>query len=206
MLRFKLLVVLLLLNTSAYAQPNVTVNGLFAGKAIIKINGVPTMFFEGDKKQGIKLISANEDQAIVEIKGKRHNMRLDESIANEYSKPVKPIAFGEERNEIGKVELVHQTHNIVTFAVEYEMSETSTDYQLIAQLMVDKKAVDYASYNYVPLKPGKHLTYITLGIAKTAPAEFESDHILVNFVEMKGKQAAEADNAKIIPLPKRWQH
>lgn len=189
------------------AQAKISVNGLFIGKAIIKIDGKPVMFFEGDKKQGVKLISANEDRAIVEIEGKQQTMYLDLSIANEYSKPVKVVPYGQTRaNQILNVALVHQTNNIATFKVEYDFAGNADNYVLTAQTMVDKKAVNHASYNYVPLKAGKQLTYITLGIEKAAPATYQSDHVLINFAHKKTNKAFSADSAKIIAFKKTWQH
>ncbi len=195
------------LSNTVFAQDNISVNGLFIGKAIIKINGTPVMFFEGDRKQGITLISANEDQAIIEINGKRQTMFLDLSIATEYSKPVKAVPFGQSSaKEILSVEIVHQAQNIATFAVEYNFGENAEDYILIAQTMVNKKAVKHASYNYVPVKVGRHKTHISIGINETAPQQYQSDHILINFALKKTQKASNADTAKITAFVKNWLH
>ena len=92
-----------------YAQENITVNGLFSGKAIIVVNGNPVMFYEGDTRQGITLLSANENRAVLEIAGKKHTMLLDQSIANEYSKPIKSTRFSVAENIIHHIELVYQS-------------------------------------------------------------------------------------------------
>ncbi len=194
---------------TTHAQPEVSVNGLFAGKAIIVIDGKPTMFYEGDKKKGVKLVSANETYAVVVIKGKRHQMVLDQSIANAYSKPVKIVPYGvgvSNKNEITKVELVHQTDNIATFMVAYKFDDAAPDYHIVSKVMVEKEASDYVTYNYVPLKKGEHTTHISLGIDESAPAEFQSDHVLMNFSHTKSKREFDAENAKIIPFKKQWQH
>ena len=196
---------LLLIVAAAKAEPDISINGLFTGKAIIQIDGQPIMFFEGDKRQGIKLLSANEDRAIIEVGGKRRTMLLDKRIANEYSKPVTAPDLVS-KSIIRRVELVYQAHNIATFAVTYYFSEQSEQYQLMAQVMVDKKAVDYVNYNYVPVKAGEHTTHITLGINEVAPTSFSSDHILVNFMRRQNQQILNADSAKIIALSKQWRH
>lgn len=75
----------LLLTLSAWAAPNVSVNGLFAGKAVLVINGETKLLREGERFQGVKLISANSKQAVLEIDGERREVGLNQQIADSFS-------------------------------------------------------------------------------------------------------------------------
>jgi aspartyl protease family protein len=72
----------LLLTTSAMAV-DVNVVGLFPGKAMLEINKAPAKLISvGQKINGIKLIEANSESAVVEINGKRERLLLGQSIAS----------------------------------------------------------------------------------------------------------------------------
>ena len=75
-------VVALLLSTAAVAI-DVNVVGLFPGKAMLEINKAPARLISvGQKINGVKLIEANSEGALVEINGKRERLRLGQSIAS----------------------------------------------------------------------------------------------------------------------------
>ena len=75
-------VVALLLSTAAVAI-DVNVVGLFPGKAMLEINKVPARLISvGQTINGVKLIEANSEGALVEINGKRERLRLGQSIAS----------------------------------------------------------------------------------------------------------------------------
>jgi aspartyl protease family protein len=72
----------LLLAASAMAV-DVNVVGLFPGKAMLEINKAPAKLISvGQKINGIKLIEANSESAVVEINGKRERLLLGQSIAS----------------------------------------------------------------------------------------------------------------------------
>ena len=75
----------LLLLVTAYSAVAVEVNvvGLFAGKAMLEINKAPARIVNvGQTVQGIKLIEANSDGALVEINGKRERLKMGQSVAS----------------------------------------------------------------------------------------------------------------------------
>ena len=81
-----MLLALLLFAGVVVAQPDVQVNGLFKGRAMMTINGVPRLMKEGDiSPEGVKLMSADSKQAVVEIAGKKHNLRLTQRISSSFS-------------------------------------------------------------------------------------------------------------------------
>jgi aspartyl protease family protein len=62
---------------------DVNVVGLFPGKAMLEIDKAPArMVSVGQKINGIKLLEANSEGAVVEINGKREKLQLGQSIAS----------------------------------------------------------------------------------------------------------------------------
>ena len=52
--------------------------GVFPGKAAVLVidGGAPTAVRIGRTKQGVSVVSAGEDQAVIEVEGKRRTLRL----------------------------------------------------------------------------------------------------------------------------------
>ena len=79
----KLLSALALALASAAWAVDVNVVGLFAGKAMLEINKAPArMVSVGQKINGVKLLEANSDVAVVEINGNRERLQLGQSVAS----------------------------------------------------------------------------------------------------------------------------
>jgi len=61
---------------------DVSVTGLFTGKAMISLNGGnPRMISVGQSIDGVKLISADSDTAVLEVDGKRKTLGLGQGIS-----------------------------------------------------------------------------------------------------------------------------
>jgi aspartyl protease family protein len=64
---------------TANAQ-NVALTGVLGNKALIVVDGAPPkMLAAGETQAGVKLLSASGDQAVVEIAGKRANLRVGDA-------------------------------------------------------------------------------------------------------------------------------
>ena len=73
-------IVVALLTFSAAAQ-EVKVLGLFEGKALLAVDGgKPRTVRAGETYVGVKLISANSEEAVVSFSGKRQRLKLGEGI------------------------------------------------------------------------------------------------------------------------------
>ena len=74
--------IVLLFSASAHAT-NVSVVGLFSGKAIVTINGGKQKLLKAGEKtpEGIKLISADSNQAVLEIDGKRLTLGMGQGVS-----------------------------------------------------------------------------------------------------------------------------
>lgn len=77
--------------TSALAT-DVEISGLFNGKAMISINkGSPRIISVGQvSPEGVKLISANSNGAVLEIDGKKQSLNLGQSISTAQSSGTRP--------------------------------------------------------------------------------------------------------------------
>lgn len=82
-MRIWVLVLTWLLPALAWAETQVNVVGLFQGKAIMVINGgKPRTLSVGDvSPEGIRLVSANSSQAMIEVNGVRRELGMGQAIA-----------------------------------------------------------------------------------------------------------------------------
>lgn len=70
---------LLALSSGVFAQ-TVALSGMLGGKALVTVDsGAPKLLAAGETYKDIKVISTQGEQAIVEIGGKRHTMRVGEA-------------------------------------------------------------------------------------------------------------------------------
>lgn len=67
------------------AAPQVRVEGLFRGAAVLDINGQQVMLKKGrSHESGVTLVDANAHRAVVEIEGQRHELTLHMAIGGTY--------------------------------------------------------------------------------------------------------------------------
>jgi aspartyl protease family protein len=72
----------LLACTGAIAQ-TVTLQGMLGARALLIVDGAaPRSVAAGDSHQGVKVISTSGDQAVIEIAGKRHTLRVGDAPAS----------------------------------------------------------------------------------------------------------------------------
>lgn len=76
----RFLAVLLALAAGAAAAQTVTLQGMLGSKALLVIDGgAPRTVGPGESHKGVKVLSTAGDQAVVEIAGKRHTLRVGEA-------------------------------------------------------------------------------------------------------------------------------
>ncbi len=77
-----LLLTLLTLGPLAMAQ-TVALSGMLGGKALVIVDGsAPKSVAAGESFRGVKIVSTQGDQAVMEIAGKRHTLRVGEAPAS----------------------------------------------------------------------------------------------------------------------------
>ena len=82
LMKYLLLVLALLAGGAAHAQ-TVSLQGMLGAKALLIVDGsAPKSVAAGETHQGVKVISTSSDQALVEINGKRHTLRVGEAPAS----------------------------------------------------------------------------------------------------------------------------
>ena len=80
---------LLLFSTLCFAVEKITVVGLFPDKAVVKIDGKQHVLSAGQTSpEGVKLISSNSREAVLEINGEQQTYGLGTHISSTYQEPV----------------------------------------------------------------------------------------------------------------------
>ncbi len=66
----------------AHAASSVMLTGTIGSRAILIVNGAPPKTVAvGETFQGVKLVSLQAEQAVVELEGKRVNLRMDTPVS-----------------------------------------------------------------------------------------------------------------------------
>ncbi len=85
--KYGLLIFLILININSLAVERVSVIGLFKDKAVISIDGKQRVLKKGKRSpEGVLLISADSEFAVLEINGERKKMKLGTKISNQFKK------------------------------------------------------------------------------------------------------------------------
>ena len=85
-MRIALILLLFLLNSAVFAAERVRVLALFPGKAMLEIDGQRKVLAEGQThKSGVKLLSANPQQARVLINGEERELRLGSAVSASFA-------------------------------------------------------------------------------------------------------------------------
>lgn len=87
-----LLLVALVFSPLAFAVERIEVRGLFAGSALLVIDGRQQLLKEGRRSpEGVLLVSANSKFAVVEVDGQRRKLGVSRTISSGFSKPQKAV-------------------------------------------------------------------------------------------------------------------
>ena len=79
---FSIVVLSLFAVSSAIAQ-SVGLSGMMGGRALLIVDGSPPKTVAvGDTFKGVKIVSTRGDQAVIEISGKQHTLRVGDAPAN----------------------------------------------------------------------------------------------------------------------------
>ncbi len=83
--RCGLVLFLLFVINSAMAK-NVEVKGLFSGSALIIVDGEQKLLKRGKSFNGVTLVTADSEKAVLEVDGERHTLGLSKRISSSYQK------------------------------------------------------------------------------------------------------------------------
>ena len=130
-----LLVLLALLPFGALAQ-SVSLQGMMSGKALLIVDGSPPKpVGAGETHRGVKVISTSGEQALVEIDGKRHTLRVgDQQVSvggsgggSRGSKIVLPVSSGGHFTTQGTINGKSVQFMVDTGATTVSMSVTDAE-------------------------------------------------------------------------------
>ena len=77
---------------SVNALPDIQAQGLFSGRAMLDIDGNVQLLREGEtSREGVKLISADSEQATIEYDGERHQLGLSDRIGAGFAESVREV-------------------------------------------------------------------------------------------------------------------
>ena len=80
------------ISSSVLALPDVQVQGLFSNRAMLNIDGNVQLLRAGEtSREGVKLVSADSEQATIEYDGERHQLSLSDRIGAGFTEPVREL-------------------------------------------------------------------------------------------------------------------
>lgn len=101
------LVIAICLVEPAAAVDKITVLGLFKNKAVVKIDGKQRLLkLDEPSPEGVKLISATSEEAVLEVDGETSTYKLGSHIGTQYAKPKEGPAVQVWPDEIGMYRII----------------------------------------------------------------------------------------------------
>ena len=183
-LRVLLAVCLGLSGTPAAASPDVRVVGLFSGKAVVVIDGQQHVLRAGEQgPQGVRLVSADSESAVLEIEGERITARLDGRISRR-GRPAARKEVNVYRNQRGMFTTVGAINGLtVPFLVDTGASTVAMNSAQARRLGIDFR-VD-----------GEPATVVTAS-GHTEAWKVKLKSVKVGALEVKGVDAVVIDGAQ----------
>lgn len=198
----------------------ITVNGLIAGKAVVRIGGRHHIMRIGQSLQNVKLVSADQYSAVLSIDGKVERFYLQEAKLEDYSDDF--IADASKLNaeqaeilasntlvqadsHIINVTLKQRLDNRAHFRVEYFYNAShGKRATLQARTFKGGVATGYSSHTHTQLEAGRNLVDIVLMMNSKSPASYSSDSIKFEMSGEKKVQGSRSILAKYVPFEKIW--
>jgi aspartyl protease family protein len=160
----KISLMLLLFSMPCMAVEKITVIGLFKDKAIVNIDGKQHVLTAGKTSpEGVKLISSNSREAVLEINGKKDTYTLGTHISSEFTPPspgttvtIAPDSSGmyEVNGSINgfQVKFVVDTGATLISMNKHNANRIGLNYKLEGQESVAQTASGYSKIYLVNLK------------------------------------------------------
>ena len=200
----------------------ITVNGLIADKAVVKIGGRHHIMRIGQTVQNVSLVSADQYSALLSIDGIEKRFYLQEAKLEDYSDDF--IADARQLNDeqaeilasntlvqadshIINVQLKQRLDDRVHFRVEYFYNASHGKHATLqARTFSGGKATGFSSHSHTQLEAGRNLVDIVLMMNHKAPASYSSESIKFEISGEKLIEGSRSVTAKYIPFEKVWLH
>jgi hypothetical protein len=187
------------------AEKKITANALFTGRAVLLVDNEPVFFSTGETRQGITLVNANENRAIIKVGGEERTLYLDKGVADKYSKVEGAKQNQDAKSHVISATLVHQTSNIATFEIEYFYNKDLGDRAtLSAKTLQQDKPTDYWEHTYTALTAGRNIATISVSMSEKAPASYNSDALRFDINWVKGAESG-STGTLVLPFIKTWK-
>lgn len=198
----------------------ITVNGLIAGKAVVKIGGRHHIMRIGQTVQNVKLVSADQYSALLDIDGNEKRFYIQEAKLEDYSDDF--IADSRQLNDeqveilasnslvqadshILKVQLKERLDDRALFRVEYFYNASHGKHATLqARTFSGGKATGFSSHSHTQLEAGRNLVDIVLMMNSKAPVSYSSESIKFEINGEKLIKGSRSVTAKYIPFEKIW--
>lgn len=172
------------------AATDVSIVGLFSGKAIVTINGGKQKLLSAGEKtpEGVKLISADSDQAVLEIDGKQQRLGLGQGVST-----------GGVQADTGKASVTLMADTQGHFVTTGSINGHST------RFLVDTGASSVAMSSAEAKRMGISYQNGARGYSSTANGVVQVYRITLNSVKvgdisMNGVEAAVIDSSMSMPV------
>jgi len=202
-------------------QP-VTVNGLIAGKAAVMIGGSIHLLSEGQTVGNVRLISADEYSALLDIDNEQKRFYLHQSKLADYSDDF--ISYsqnltGEQSDILGhsshgiddtkshilNVEPIEQFSDKVKFRIEYFYNASHGEHvTLSASCLSNGRSSGHSAHTYTKLNVGRNLVDIDIFMSPNAPERYSSESIKFEMIGGQRKNGSHQILSKLIPFEKEW--
>lgn len=176
LIRLLLPVLLLGLAPAAPAGDDIEVNALFYKHAVLTVDGEQITLTAGETRNGIKLINANGERAIVEINGERRRLTVEAGNARKLTSPEEFQRHTDAKSHVIDARAVEQSPDKIVFEVDYYCSEKlGQPVRLIAKTLFRYEDTGAWSHSLTPVRPGRHTATITVGMSDDATDGYLSD-------------------------------
>ncbi len=167
----------LCLGTASAAATEVVAKGLVRDRAMLVIDGQTRFLKVGESSpEGVKLVSSNSREAVVDIHGERHDIRLSQTIAS---------SFSESQGEEVRVRRGEDSHYRVSGAINGKPVEMMVDTGATAVVLSSEEARRLG----INFENGrKAMSSTASGRAKTWLVNLRS--VRVGTIELNGVQGA----------------
>lgn len=206
---------------AANNAPHIKVHGLMTDKAIISVNRQHLTLRKGQTINGITLISANSNGAVISVNGKQKLYKMHQNIVEQgyldsfignqksLSKEQRQLLAGnaliQAKSHIVRIKLITQSENSLDFKVDYfYRGEHGANARLKAIPMFNNLPIDGIAHSYTAINIGRDYAYIKLFSTAQLGRATAIDTILFELQGTEAKDGKYVINRKFYPFSKIW--
>lgn len=166
----------LLLNQAVFAVDKIIVNGLFQDKAIVTIDGKQRVLKKNKASpEGVKLIEADSEAAVIEVDGNRKTYTLGEHIGSSFKKPTSGKKLILTPDSGGMYNITGSINgSSVSFVVDTGATLVSMNSNVAKRLGIDYKIIGRESQSYTA--SGKSKIYV-VNLKKVRVGDIELQNV-----------------------------